>query len=65
MLAVNTSPVWWQRWELHPHQPGYEPGALLLSYAAVVESEVGIKPTMIAFAVRRLITWLLGLEGLN
>jgi hypothetical protein len=28
VLTVNTIPVWWQRWELHPHHSGYEPDAL-------------------------------------
>jgi hypothetical protein len=33
-LTVDAIPAWWQWWELHPHHPSYELGALLLSYTA-------------------------------
>lgn len=51
MLPLHHLCIWSQRRDLNSHIPGYEPGTLPLSYAAIPEVRVGFEPTInISFA---------------
>lgn len=53
-VAVTPS-LRWQWRDLNPHIPGYEPGALPLSYTAIApEVRAGFEPALIGFADQRL-----------
>ncbi len=40
VLPLHHPCIWWQWRDLHPHIPGYEPGALLIKLAIAPKAEV-------------------------